>query len=287
MSPVTAGIRFDAVTKTFPIRGVEDEVFTALDSFTLDVRPGELLALVGPSGCGKSTLLDLLGGLTAPTSGQILLDGEPVTGPGLDRGIVFQQYALLPWRTAQGNVELALEARKLPRRERAGRAREFLRLVGLDGFEKRYPHELSGGMKQRVAIARSLALDPEVLLMDEPFAALDAQTRESLQQELLRIWQATGKTIVFITHGIEEAVYLGQRVAVMTSRPGRIKHVLDVDLGDRTADADIRTSPGFTALRHEVWSLLHDEVRKAELLERPGRVSDLLDPEKEEVVGVG
>ncbi|WP_345710322.1 ABC transporter ATP-binding protein [Kineococcus glutinatus] len=284
---MSAGIRFDAVTRTFPVRGRRGEVFTALDGFTLDVRPGELLSLVGPSGCGKSTLLDLLGGLSAPTSGSITLDGRPVEGPGLDRGIVFQQYALLPWRTAQGNVELGLEAKGLPRRQRAAAARDFLALVGLDGFEGRYPHELSGGMKQRVAIARALALDPEVLLMDEPFAALDAQTRESLQRELLRIWQATGKTIVFITHGIEEAVYLGQRVAVMTSRPGRIKHVVDVPLANRTADADIRTSPEFTALRHEVWALLQDEVRKAELLERPGRVSDLLDEKGEEVVGIG
>ena len=284
---MTAKIRFDRVTKTFPIRGVSDEVFTALDEFTLDVRSGELLSLVGPSGCGKSTLLDLLGGLTTPTSGTISINGVPVTGPGLDRGIVFQQYALLPWRTAQANVELGLEAKKIPKRQRAAKAREFLSLVGLDGFEGRFPHELSGGMKQRVAIARSLAFDPEVLLMDEPFAALDAQTRESLQQELLRIWQATGKTIIFITHGIEESVYLGRRVAVMTSRPGRIKQILDIELGDRTASQDIRTSPEFTALRHQVWTSLQDEVRKAELLERPGRISDLLDSEQKEVVGVG
>lgn len=283
---MSAGIRFDAVTKTFPVRGAPDEVFTALDDFTLDVRPGELLSLVGPSGCGKSTLLDLLGGLTRPTSGTLSLDGVPVTGPGPDRGIVFQQYALLPWRTAIGNVELGLEATGVPRRRRAAVAREFLALVGLGGFESRFPHELSGGMKQRVAIARALAFDPAVLLMDEPFAALDAQTRESLQQELLRIWRATGKTIVFITHGIEEAVFLGQRVAVMTSRPGRIKHVVDVDLGDRADDGDLRTSPAFTALRHEVWSALQDEVRKARLLDRPGRVSDLLDPDDREVIRV-
>ena len=284
---MNARISFESVTKTFPVRGAPGEVFTALDEFSLDVRPGELLSLVGPSGCGKSTLLDLLGGLSAPTSGSVLVDGRPVTGPGLDRGIVFQQYALLPWRTARGNVELGLEAKGVPRRRRAAQAGEFLHLVGLDGFEGRYPHELSGGMKQRVAIARALALDPEVLLMDEPFAALDAQTRESLQQELLRIWQTTGKTVVFITHGIEEAVYLGQRVAVMTSRPGRVKQVVDVPLTDRTAAADIRTGPEFTALRHEVWSLLQDEVRRAELLERPGRVSDLLDEKGKEVVGVG
>src|SRR5690349_23184240 len=173
------------------------------------------MVIVGPSGCGKSTLLDLLAGLTKPSGGQILLDGRPVAGPALDRGVVFQQYALFPWRTALGNVEFGLEAQGLPEKQRRERAREFLALVGLSGFEDRHPHELSGGMRQRVAIARSLAYDPDVLLMDEPFAALDAQTRESLQDELRRIWQSTGKTVVFITHGIEEAVYLGQRVAVI------------------------------------------------------------------------
>lgn len=184
-----------------------------------------------------------------------------MTGPGLDRGIVFQQYALLPWRTARKNIEFGLEAKGLPAAERRRRAEQYLELVGLQGFADRYPHELSGGMKQRVAIARSLAFDPEVLLMDEPFAALDAQTRESLQDELLRIWQATGKTILFITHGIDEALYLGQRVAVLTSRPGRIKKIVDVDI-DRSTD-DIRSSEGFRAQRHHVWSLLHDEVERA------------------------
>ncbi|WP_326622735.1 ABC transporter ATP-binding protein [Streptomyces decoyicus] len=242
--------------------------FTALDGIDLEIAAGEFVVLVGPSGCGKSTLLDLLGGLARPTDGRILLDGEPVTGPGLDRGIVFQQYALLPWRTAQGNVEFGLEATGVPRRERAARAREFLDLVGLSGFENRHPHELSGGMRQRVAIARSLAYDPDVLLMDEPFAALDAQTRESLQDELLRIWQRTGKTVVFITHGIEEAVYLGQRVAVMTSRPGRIKQVVPITFDSRTATDDLRSSTEFARYRHEIWSLLHDEVARAQQLEK-------------------
>lgn len=252
-------LRLREVRKGFAHRG---DTFVALADATLDVRPGELLAVVGPSGCGKSTLLDLLGGLTTPSSGEILLDGRPVEGPGLDRGIVFQQYALLPWRTAQGNVELGLEAKGLPRAERRETARRFLDLVGLGGFADRYPHELSGGMKQRVAIARSLAFEPDVLLMDEPFAALDAQTRESLQDELLRIWRATGATIVFITHGIDEAVYLGQRVAVMTSRPGRIKAVVDVDLD--VSAADVRSTDAFGAYRHRIWSLLQDEVVRAQ-----------------------
>jgi NitT/TauT family transport system ATP-binding protein len=265
-------IRFQHVTKAFPARNgkAAATTLTAIDALDLDVRHGEFLCVVGPSGCGKSTLLDLLAGLTAPTSGRILVDGVEVTGPGLDRGVVFQQYALLPWRTAQGNVEFGLEAKGVPRRERAERARRHLSLVGLDGFESRYPHELSGGMKQRVAIARSLAFDPDVLLMDEPFAALDAQTRESLQAELLRIWSRTGKTIVFVTHGIDEAVYLGQRVAVMTARPGQIRTVVDVDpeaggastLHDGEVDAgvDVRSSAAFAHHRHEVWRLLQHEV---------------------------
>ncbi|MGW0790154.1 ABC transporter ATP-binding protein [Streptomyces sp. NPDC002911] len=240
----------------------------ALDDIDLEIAAGEFIVLVGPSGCGKSTLLDLLGGLTQPTGGRILLDGQLVTGPGLDRGIVFQQYALLPWRTARGNVEFGLEATGVPRRQRGARAQEFLDLVGLSGFEERHPHELSGGMRQRVAIARSLAYDPDVLLMDEPFAALDAQTRESLQDELLRIWQRTGKTVVFITHSIDEAVYLGQRVAVMTSRPGRIKQIVPVAFDSRTATDDLRSSPEFARHRHKIWSLLHDEVARAQQLEK-------------------
>ena len=250
-------VRLENVGKTFPVRG--GPPFTALAGVDLDIEEGELLALVGPSGCGKSTLLDLLSGLSRPTSGRILLDGEVITGPGLNRGVVFQQYALLPWRTALGNVELGLEAKGVDRRERAARAQHYLGLVGLAGFADRLPHELSGGMKQRVAIARSLAFDPDVLLMDEPFAALDAQTREGLQEELLRIWRATGKTILFITHGIDEAVYLGQRVAVMSSDAGRIKKVLTVpaDLGHGTDD--VRSTPEFGQARHEIWSLLRND----------------------------
>ncbi|MEV4280466.1 ABC transporter ATP-binding protein [Actinoplanes xinjiangensis] len=257
---MTAKIVFENVGKTFRARGT---TVTALQDINLEVRDGEFLVIVGPSGCGKSTLLDLLGGLSELSSGRILVDGRPVTGPGLDRGIVFQQYALLPWRTAQGNIEFGLEAKGVGRRERAVKAREYLDLVGLAGFHDRYPHELSGGMKQRVAIARSLAFDPDVLLMDEPFAALDAQTREGLQDELLRIWEKTGKTIVFITHGIEEAVYLGQRVAVLTSRPGRIKEVVDVPIDARSATEDLRSVPEFTRYRHEIWTLLRDEVDRA------------------------
>ncbi|AYA20293.1 ABC transporter ATP-binding protein [Streptomyces alfalfae] len=273
-APVTPApkIVFEDVRKEFAAKGRAGArrggAVTALDGIDLEIADGEFFVLVGPSGCGKSTLLDLLGGLARPTTGRILVDGRPVTGPGLDRGIVFQQYALLPWRTAQGNVEFGLEATGVPRRQRPARAREFLALVGLRGFEDRHPHELSGGMRQRVAIARSLAYDPGVLLMDEPFAALDAQTRESLQDELLRIWQRTGKTVVFITHGIDEAVHLGQRVAVMSSRPGRVKRIVPIALDSRTGTDDLRSSPEFARHRHEIWSLLRDEVARAQELEK-------------------
>jgi NitT/TauT family transport system ATP-binding protein len=259
-------ISFEQVRKEFAVRDAAGRArrFIALDGVTLDVRSGEFLTLVGPSGCGKSTLVDLVGGLTTPDGGRILVDGRPIDGPGRDRGIVFQQYALFPWRTAAQNVEFALEVAGVGRRERRDRARRHLELVGLSAFSDRYPHELSGGMKQRVAIARSLASDPQVLLMDEPFAALDAQTRETLQIELLRIWRSTGKTIVFITHGIDEAIVLGQRVAVMTTRPGRIKHVFDVPGELHSETDDVRSMPAFGRARHEIWSLLREEVRKAQ-----------------------
>jgi NitT/TauT family transport system ATP-binding protein len=257
-------IQFENVTKVFTLRagpeGGAARSFTAVDGLSLDVEAGEFLTLVGPSGCGKSTLLDLLGGFSTPTTGRVLLDGKPVTGTGLDRGIVFQQYALFPWRTALENVEFGLEAKGIGARERRVIARENLALVGLRGFEDRHPHELSGGMKQRVAIARCLAHDPDVLLMDEPFAAVDAQTRESLQDELLRTWERARTTVIFVTHGIDEALYLGQRVAVMTSRPGRIKEVVEVPRELRDGDPDIRSLPAFGTLRHHIWSLLRDEV---------------------------
>lgn len=255
------GITIRNVTKTFPGRegGLE---FRALDNVSLDIAPGEFVALVGPSGCGKSTLLDLVAGLAEPTSGELLLGGTAITGPGLDRGVVFQQYALFPWRTAQANIEFGLEIKGIGRRKRAERAREVLELVGLTRFAKHYPHELSGGMRQRVAIARSLAYEPEVLLMDEPYAALDAQTREALQSDLRDIWERTGTTILFITHGIDEAIFLGQRVAVMTSQPGRIKTIIPIELANRDVD-DLRSTPNFVAYRRQIWGLLHDEVRKA------------------------
>lgn len=268
-------IRFENVSKEFTVRaddGAAAKRFVAVHEVTLDVKPGEFLVLVGPSGCGKSTLLDLLAGLALPTSGRVLIDGRPVTGPARDRGVVFQQYALFPWLTALDNVAFGLEVAGLGKRARREKAAHYLALVGLTDFANRFPHELSGGMKQRVAIARSLAYEPQVLLMDEPFAALDAQTRETLQEELVEIWQRTGKTIVFITHGIDEAVVLGQRVAIMTTRPGRIKRIVDIPESLRAGTDDVRSLPFFGELRHEIWSQLHDEVASARQ-ERRARIA--------------
>jgi NitT/TauT family transport system ATP-binding protein len=261
---MSSRIELTNVRQTFWVRGDTDRQlreFVALDDLDLEVRAGELLTIVGPSGCGKSTVLDLIAGLAEPSSGELTIDGRPITGPGLDRSVVFQQYTLLPWRTALANIEFALEAKGgLTKKERTARAREYLELVGLTEFANRYPHELSGGMKQRVAIARSLSYSPEVLLMDEPFGALDAQTRERLQEELLRIWKRTGTTVVFITHDIDEAVFLGERVAVMSGRPGRIKELIPIEL-DRfaAADTDVRATREFSEYRHRIWSLLREQ----------------------------
>ncbi|WHP06679.1 ABC transporter ATP-binding protein [Acinetobacter corruptisaponis] len=270
---MTTKLKIENVYKSFAakkIKGakIQAEDFVAVENLSLDVKAGEFVAIVGPSGCGKSTLLDLLAGLTTPTSGQITIDGQPIKKPGLDRGIVFQQYALFPWLTALENIEFGLDAKGVGKDERYQTARYFLNLVGLSEFEHHYPNELSGGMKQRVAIARSLAYDPDILLMDEPFAALDAQTRETLQAELVKIWQQTQKTIIFITHSIDEAIYLGQRIAIMTSRPGRIKQVIEVPAELRSDQEDVRSSPEFSQLRHQIWSLLREEVLKAQEQEK-------------------
>lgn len=239
--------------------GVVERV-PVLEGFDLAVREGEFLSVLGPSGCGKSTFLNILAGLASKTGGELRIDDQPSHGINLNQGVVFQGYALFPWRTVLDNIAVGLQIRGVPRRQRRERAREYLALVGLEGFAERYPHELSGGMRQRVAIARSLAYDPDVLLMDEPFAALDAQTRESLQDELLRIWDAHKKTIVFITHSLDEAIFLSDRVAVMTARPGRVKTILDIDL-PRPREAGLRNTEAFVHLRQRAWEVLRDEVR--------------------------
>jgi NitT/TauT family transport system ATP-binding protein len=273
-----AKLQIEHVSKEFSIRetaskGRANSQLLAVDDVELQIADGEFLVIVGPSGCGKSTLLDMLAGLTPATTGRILIDGTPITGPGLDRGIVFQQYALLPWRTTRENVEFGLEAARVGKRERRERAREYLELVGLNGFEESYPHQLSGGMKQRVAIARSLATDPELLIMDEPFGAVDALTRDSLQTQLARIWERTGKTIVFVTHSIDEAVYLGQRVAVMSARPGRIKAIVDIPLKSDEAVAEVRATPDFGRLSRLVWEELRDEIATLQGMAAPQSVA--------------
>jgi NitT/TauT family transport system ATP-binding protein len=231
--------------------------FVAVTDVNLAVKKGEFITVVGPSGCGKSTLLDILAGLSRPSEGEIYIDGKQVTGPGLDRGIVLQGYALFPWRTVRQNIEYGLEIKKMHKAERRDISDHFIKLVELAGFEDHFPYELSGGMKQRVAIARALAYDPEVLLMDEPFAAVDAQTRETLQDELLSIWEKTGKTIVFITHSIEEAVFLADRVAIMGTNPGRIKEIADIKLPRPRRIDDVRNSADFNWMVEIVWNSLH------------------------------
>jgi NitT/TauT family transport system ATP-binding protein len=237
----------------------------ALENVSLKVRAHEFLALLGPSGCGKSTLLYLVGGFLPIEAGKIIVDGKSVDGPGPDRGIVFQSFALFPWKTVRKNVLYGLERQALPRAEREARAQAFIDLVGLRGFEESYPSQLSGGMKQRVALARTLAFDPRMLLMDEPFGALDAQTRSLMQGELLAIWEKTRKTVIFVTHDVHEAVYLAERVAVMTARPGCIKTIVDTSF--EKADPQIHRAKVFVDKVDEVWTLVRDEAIKA--LERP------------------
>ncbi len=228
----------------------------SLDRVSLDIAQGEFVTLVGPSGCGKSTLLNLIGGLLLPTSGAVRVDGRAVTGPGPDRGVIFQQYALFPWLTAQQNVEFGLRLQGLGRRERAQRARHYLALVGLQDFGHALPRELSGGMKQRCAIARAYAVNPSLLLMDEPFGALDALTRVQMQDDLLATWQQERKTVVFVTHDVDEAVYLANRVVVMSPRPGRISQIIDVPL-PYPRNEELRLSPEFAEIRARVWRGVH------------------------------
>ncbi len=234
----------------------------ALEDVSLDVRPREFLALLGPSGCGKSTLLYLLGGFLPIEKGKILIEGKPAGAPGPDRGIVFQHFALFPWKSVRANILYGLERMGLPREEREKRAQSFIDLVGLNGFEDSYPSQLSGGMKQRTAIARTLAFDPKILLMDEPFGALDAQTRSLMQEELLSIWQRTPKTVIFVTHDVQEAVYLADRVAVMSARPGRIKAIVDTKFDKN--DPNIHKAQSFVDKVDEIWNLVRIEAIKAQ-----------------------
>ena len=232
----------------------------AIDRINLQIRESEFTVIVGPSGCGKSTLLYSVAGLEKPTEGQILLNGNAITGPGPDRGFVFQEFALFPWRTVLDNITFGLEIQGVPRQTAREIAKDYISLVGLEGFEQAYPYSLSGGMKQRVGLARALAYQPEVLLMDEPFGALDAQTRKLMQEELTRIWERERKTVIFVTHSVIEAVYLADRVYVMTARPGKIKGVINVEL-PRPRDT---RGESYLKNRDEVLELLWEEVKKSE-----------------------
>jgi NitT/TauT family transport system ATP-binding protein len=246
-------LSFKNVGKVFP---KDKEELVAIQNFTLDVEEGEFVCLLGPSGCGKTTLLRMVAGLESISKGAIELNGKGITEPGSDRGMVFQDFGLFPWRNVKRNIEFGLEVRGIPLEKRAETAQKYVELVGLKGFEQSHPNELSGGMKQRVGIARALANDPAVLLMDEPFGALDAQTRNQMQFELLRIWKETRKTVLFVTHSVDEAVFLADRIVVMTGRPGSIKDLWELKL-PRPRN---RASSEFIALRKDILDEL--EVQK-------------------------
>lgn len=245
------------VVKTFPVRRGDDVV--AIDGVDLTVEAGELVSLVGASGCGKSTLLNIVAGLESATSGRVEVDGEPVIGPGPDRGMVFQAYSLYPWMTVAENISFGLDCAGVPKARRAARVDELLGVVGLAQWRDRLPKELSGGMRQRVAIARALAPEPDILLLDEPFGALDAQTRLALHDFTLAVWQRTGSTILMVTHDVDEAVYLSQRICVLSSHPGRVVDVVEVPFG-QTRGPDIKRDPRFLDLRDEIGDMLVTHV---------------------------
>lgn len=254
-------LRLEGITKTFASNGRRVQ---AISPLSLEVREGQFVSLVGPSGCGKSTLLNIIAGLDRADAGTVTLDGRPVTRPGVDRVVVFQEAALFPWLTAQKNVEFGLKMAGVPREERSVRARQFLKMVHLSRFADAYPHELSGGMRQRVAIARALAMDPRLLLMDEPFAALDAQTRALLHEEVTAIWAETRKTVIFVTHNVREAVYLSDRILVLSARPASIKQEFRIPAG-RPRDL---TEPGLAYIEKQIMESLRveiDRVAQAEL----------------------
>ena len=254
-------VHIDNVVKKFNGRNGE---MIALNGVTLDIHDNEFICVVGPSGCGKSTLLNIIAGLLEPTSGEVYCDGKLVEGTGTDRGVVFQQYALFPWLTVKKNVRFALEMRGIKGKEADELAMKYLEKVDLVKFADHYPKELSGGMKQRVAIARAYAAEPQVLLMDEPFGALDAQTRTQLQSELLETWERDRKTCFFITHDVDEAIILAQKVIVMSARPGRIKEIIDIDI-PYPRGQETKMSPRFLELKNHIWSIVYQEyleVRK-------------------------
>jgi NitT/TauT family transport system ATP-binding protein len=251
---MTTKISFQNVSKSFELTG--QNAFVALQNLNLDIEDGEFITVVGPSGCGKSTAMNIAAGLTAPSSGQVVVDDVAVRGPGPERGVIFQQYALFPWLTVRENVEFGLKIAGLPKEERRKIADHFIALVGLTDFSGSLPKTLSGGMKQRCAIARAYAVNPKILLMDEPFGALDALTRVQLQGQLLTMWSKERRTVMFITHDVDEAVYLASRVVVMAARPGRLYKIIPVDLPFPRTE-EMRLSPKFAELRNQVWRAVY------------------------------
>ena len=262
---MTVSLQVNGVSKEFVDRRSKSTV-RALDEINLEVQRGEVICILGPSGCGKSTLLNIVAGFLPPSGGEVRVDGRPVVEPGPDRGFVFQEFALFPWRTVLQNIEFGPVLKGMEKADRHARARELIQRIHLTGFEDKFPFELSGGMKQRVGIARALANDPEVLLMDEPFGALDAQTRRVMQEELLKLLGETEKTVLFVTHAIDEAIVLADRVMIMTARPGQVKALLDVDL-PRPRE---RTSPEFNELYRTMDDLIRVEVEKSSEVQDSG-----------------
>ena len=258
-------LRIDNVALRFKPR--TGDPVTALENISLGVEDKEFSVIVGPSGCGKTSLLRLVAGLIEPTEGSISLDNTSISGPGKDRGMVFQSYTLFPWLTVQDNVEFGLRIAGIPTTQRREASRRYIAQVGLTGFERLYPKQLSGGMMQRVALARALANDPAILLMDEPFGALDSQTRSLMQELLLDIWQSSHKTVLFITHDIDESILLGDRVYVMTARPGRIKEMVEIDL-PRPRTVEMLTSNAFMAIKRRIMHSIHEEAMRSVAIER-------------------
>jgi NitT/TauT family transport system ATP-binding protein len=261
LSANAAAVSIESVSHSY--RPPTGKPVQALNQISLDIGEKEFVALLGPSGCGKSTLLYLIGGFLPIETGRIVVGSKSVTGPGPDRGIVFQHFALFPWKTVLGNVLYGLENTGVPRQERLERAQHYIDLVQLSGFENSYPSQLSGGMKQRAAIARTLAIAPDILLMDEPFGALDAQTRSIMQEELLSIWQKTKTTIVFVTHDVREAVYVAERVVLMSARPGRVMEIVDTRFGGR--GAEVMDTPEFNQIARHIWDRVRDEAMLAQM----------------------
>jgi NitT/TauT family transport system ATP-binding protein len=258
-------LRIDNVALRFKPR--TGDPVTALENISLGVEDKEFSVIVGPSGCGKTSLLRLVAGLIEPTEGSISLDNTSISGPGKDRGMVFQSYTLFPWLTVQDNVEFGLRIAGIPTAQRREASRRYIAQVGLTGFERLYPKQLSGGMMQRVALARALANDPAILLMDEPFGALDSQTRSLMQELLLDIWQSSHKTVLFITHDIDESILLGDRVYVMTARPGRIKEMVEIDL-PRPRTVEMLTSNAFMAIKRRIMHSIHEEAMRSVAIAR-------------------